>query len=265
MHTAYRFNRSRDTLLVLFALLSCAQFSSAQPEFNQTLEVKPFNKNLSKMLEQSYAPVVSALELMDQFNVDKKLDQAIARLRKDNRALPYLSQLYKKLDTLPANKYDDKGVNTGYTRWKIVNLMGLLDNRDAIKHLDAIAQTPLPNPELAGDVAYANEYRIRLRSLASLERLKAVEPLTRIYEKGGPLSRAAAVNLFEMGVKVDGVKRIDGEKVIGLGDPKNFNLKKQDKLKVKDSPRPIRDSEEKITPRPTSKEKFKQSSATGDQ
>jgi hypothetical protein len=262
-------NINVDKRLILFLLIACTQTSNAQTRVEKTvggnrtdtrvaIESERFNKDISKLVAKSYAPVVKALELMDEFNVETELEKTLARLRKDPQALPYLSTFYKELTKTSAKKHDDNGTNTGYTRWKIVYLMGVLDNQNAIDDLYSIVRDPIPDPELSGDVAYANEYRIRLRSLSSLERLKAVEPLQKIYAEGGPLSRAAAVNLFEMGIKVDGIKKIDGQKVIGLGDPKNFNIKEKDKLQAKDSPKSGQRDREKIIPNSKPRKKSKQ-------
>jgi hypothetical protein len=93
-------------------------------------------------------------------------------------------------------------------RWRAIYLLGALGMRDAVAQLSTIAETPLPRPE-GDEEAFGDEVRIHLRAIAGLENLGAVDELRRLYDRGGVLRNAMAASLFELGVNVGGVTRID--------------------------------------------------------
>ena len=102
-------------------------------------------------------------------------------------------------------------VRPGEMRWRAVHLLGSLGQRDAIPTLHRIARTPLPEPLAVSEQFYGDEYRIRLRAIAGLENLKAIDELKDIYEAGGVLRNPAAASLFELGINVGRVRRVDAK------------------------------------------------------
>lgn len=119
------------------------------------------------------------------------------------------------------------GARPGEMRWRAVHLMGSLGLPDAIPTLYEIARTPLPDPQ-ASEKRYADEVRIRLRAIAGLENLKAVDQLKDIYEMGGVLRNPAAASLFELGVNVGRVSRADAKAALAKepADSKDHNPNK---------------------------------------
>lgn len=116
------------------------------------------------------------------------------------------------------------GASPSEMRWRAVYLLGSLGMRDAVAGLTTIANTPLPRPEL-GEDAFTDEVRIRMRSIAGLENLGAVDALRDLYVRGGVLRNATAASLFELGVNVGGVTRIDARTALAEErmDPKIYN------------------------------------------
>jgi hypothetical protein len=102
--------------------------------------------------------------------------------------------------------------------------MGTLSIPDAIPTLFEIARRPLPDPR-AGENEYADEYRIRLRSIVGLEKLKAVDELKQLHELGGVLRNPTAASLFVLGVNVGRVSRVDVKKALAedTADYKDHN------------------------------------------
>jgi len=116
------------------------------------------------------------------------------------------------------------GVDPGDMRWRAVHLLGSLGIPDAIRSLFAIAKTPLPDPRRSEE-AYADEYRIRLRAIAGLEKLKAVPELKELHEIGGVLRNPAATSLFVLGTNVGGVSRVNVKTALAedTADSKDYN------------------------------------------
>ena len=221
----------------LFAMVTIVKSEAVQQSKNpeslglSNLTIADESKRKSRRIPIAlYPPAIDLLELMDEPNVEQEMEKSLAILAKDQKVLPYLTKLYEQLSDKSIEKDEDSGANTGYTRWKVVYLMGRLGNSKTTQQLSKIALSSLPDPEVVGEVSFAAEYRIRLRAIDGLERLKAREPLRRLYKQGGELSQAAAVSLFELGERVEGIKKIDGKRAFGLGDPKNYNIKRKDKL-----------------------------------
>jgi hypothetical protein len=109
-------------------------------------------------------------------------------------------------------------------RWRAVYLLGTLGMRDAVTSLAAIAEAPLPRPELDED-AFGDEVRIRLRAIAGLENLGAVDELRDLYSRGGVLRNSTAASLFVLGVNVGRVYRTDARTALAEEkvDPTDYN------------------------------------------
>jgi hypothetical protein len=120
------------------------------------------------------------------------------------------------------------GVRPGEMRWRAVHLLGSLGQREAIPTLHYIARTPLPEPLAVSEQRYADEYRIRLRAIAGLENLKAVDELKDVYEMGGVLRNPAAASLFELGVNLGRVRKVDAKTALekDTADPKDYHPNK---------------------------------------
>ncbi len=157
-------------------------------------------------------------QLMDLPDSERRLQESLKNLQQNPKTFEDLASLYKLLsDADPREKQ-----SLGEARWRALYVMGELRNRQAAGFLFDIASAPLPSPE-AGEVNYKTEYRLRARAVAGLEKLKDVELLKKIHGAGGVLGGLAAASLFELGQPPKGVTKVDGVKVLGLGDPKDFN------------------------------------------
>jgi hypothetical protein len=108
----------------------------------------------------------------------------------------------------------------GEMRWRATHLLGVLGFDDAKRLLYDVARREDPDPR-KDEVAYADDYRVRLRAVAGLEQLKAVEELRALHAGGGTLANATAAALFELGVNVGRVRRIDARTALAsdIADP----------------------------------------------
>jgi hypothetical protein len=109
-------------------------------------------------------------------------------------------------------------------RWRAAHLLGSLEMRDAVAWLYDIAKTPLPDPE-RGEESFGDEVRIRLRAVAGLEKLGAVDQLADLYAAGGVLRNSTAASLFVLGVNVGNVRRVDARTALAeeAVDPTDYN------------------------------------------
>jgi len=139
------------------------------------------------------------------------------------------------------------GARPGEMRWRAVEFLGNLGSPEAVPALYEIARATLPDPR-ADEHRFADEYRIRLRAIAGLEKLKAAAELRELHSRGGVLKNATATSLFVLGVNVGGVRMV--EAVAAL---------KEDKADSKDyhpskarAPQPLKPGSQKfkVTPRP---------------
>jgi hypothetical protein len=132
-------------------------------------------------------------------------------------------------------------------RWRAVHLLGSLNSPEATHFLYELARRPLPDPK-GGEIGYADEYRVCLRSIGGLEKLKAIEELKDLYELGGVLKNPTAMSLYELGVNVGGVKSVDARKALAedVADYKDYKegkgrppqLKKPGREKTQPTRRP---------------------------
>ncbi len=98
-------------------------------------------------------------------------------------------------------------------RWRALHLLGNSNSKEAIPFLYDVAKRPMPEPK-ASESEYADEYRMALRAIDGLSKLKAIDELKDLHEIGGVLSNPTAVALYENGVNVGGVKFIDANKAL---------------------------------------------------
>lgn len=184
---------------------------------SDTLNEGRFGK-LAEIL-RPYAYIDPHFRLMDGFGNEDKLRQSLSELRENPRTTNDLIALYKTLTKAASEE-------TGYfgeARWRTLYLLGELHQQDAAGLFMDIAMQPMPSGKWMDEVGYKAEYRLRARAVAGLEQLRDVERLKRLYAHGGMLSGLAAASLVELGSPPDGVHKIDGRKVFGLGDPKDYN------------------------------------------
>jgi hypothetical protein len=109
-------------------------------------------------------------------------------------------------------------------RWRAVHLLGDLGQAGSIRPIYEIAALALPTAK-DNEFGYADEYRIRLRAIVGLQKLKAVDELKRLHAQAGPLKNATATSLFELGLNVGGVSRTDVRTALAedQADPKDYN------------------------------------------
>ena len=170
------------------------------------------------------AKVDRHLLLMGEFDNDRELDASLRDLAASGpqavRAAVDTYEAWSRVERPDA----DAAAGPAEMRWRAVYLLGSLGLRDAVAQLSAIAGAPLPRPELDED-AFSDEVRIQMRAVAGLENLGAVDPLRDLYNRGGVLRNATAASLFELGVNVGGVSRIDARTALAEEkvDPKIYN------------------------------------------
>ena len=129
-------------------------------------------------------------------------------------------------------------------RWRAAHLLADLGNRDSIPVLFDIAKRQLPEGKSDENV-FRDEFRIQLRAVVGLEKLKAVDELKQLYEDGGLLKNAAAASLFMLGVNVGGVRRVEVTRALAedLADYKDYNPNKGR------APQPTKPGKDRINPR----------------
>jgi len=193
------------------------------------------------------AKVDRHLLLMGGFDNDAALDESLRDLvASGSRAVRAATDAYDAWSRAERPE-PTGGASPAEMRWRAVYLLGSLGLRDGAAELTAIANTPLPSPEI-GEDAFTDEVRIRMRSIAGLENLGAVDALRDLYVRGGVLRNAAAASLFELGVNVGGVTRIDARTALAEErmDPRIYNPNegRPAQLDLPGSPR------FRVTPRP---------------
>lgn len=193
------------------------------------------------------AKVDRHLLLMGEFGSDERLQSSLRDLIAEGPPIVRVVQDTYNHWSRPENYNPKAGVPPAEMRWRAVHLLGRLAFADARRFLYEIARKPLPDPR-KGEIKFADEYRVVLRAIGGLEALKATDELKALHELGGVLSNPTAVSLFELGVKVGDVSRVDVRKALAedTADYKDFNpgkgrapqLKKPGKYKTQPKRRP---------------------------
>jgi hypothetical protein len=169
-----------------------------------------------------FAYLDAQFQLMDEFGVEEKLEASLGALRKNPRAADDLVQLYKLLTDASA---EDHGY-FGEARWRTLHVLGDLRSERVTSVLFDIATQRMPGAGRVNERQYAIEYRLRARAIAGLEKLRQTDFLRRIYEEKGLFSGLAAASLYELGEPPRGITVVDGRKVLGPGDPKDYSPKR---------------------------------------
>jgi hypothetical protein len=173
---------------------------------------------LNRILSQ-FAYLDEHFQLMDEFGVEEKLKASMDALRKNPRAAEDLMRLYKLLTEASADDND----YLGEARWRALYVLGELRDKRVTDMLFDVATQDMPSGTRVSEQQYEVEYRLRARAIAGLEMLRQTELLRRIYEQKGLFSGLAAASLYELGEPPRGIVRVDGRKILGLGDPKDYN------------------------------------------
>ena len=182
-------------------------------------ELKPARGGRLNEILTRFAYLDAHFQLMDEFGVEAKLEASLEALRKHPGAVDDLIQLYIQLTEASAEDYGD----FGEARWRALHVLGELRDERAASRLFEVATQDMPSAARVTEKQYAVEYRIRARAIAGLERLRKTDLLRRIYEDKGLFRGLAAASLYELGQPPRGVAAIDGRKILGLGDPKDYN------------------------------------------
>ena len=188
------------------------------------------------------AKVDRYLMQMGEFNNDRALETSLKDIQAGGaplvRIVENTYQSWVKPDaTMKGN------ARPAEMRWRAIHLLGSLNSPEAIPFLYELAKQPLPDPR-CGETEYGDAYRITLRSIDGLQKLKATEELKDLNEIGGVLSNPTAVALYELGVNVGGVKAIDARKALAddVPDAKDYNQNKTRPAQLK------KPGDEKIQP-----------------
>jgi hypothetical protein len=161
-------------------------------------------------------------QLMDLPDAEDRLQRALKRLQGNPRTVGDATDLYKLLTDMSGKDNEFYGE----ARWRVLYLLGELGDPRVTSLFFDIASADMPNPERVGEVEYGVEFRLHARAIAGLEKLKAVELLVKLYEENELMRGLAAASLVELGRAPDGVTQVDGVKVLGYGDPTDYNAAK---------------------------------------
>lgn len=205
--------RTLTSILTLCLLIGCS--AHRPPE-----EVGPSVTSPAPVPDIPIATeVADHFDLMDRSGSDAALDASLTTLRARAGIVDEVEGLYEALTQSDlASQEDLPGL--GYARWKAVSLLGSLGDSAAIEPLSRIARMALPSPERVSEERFATEYRIRLRAIAGLEALKAVDRLEGFLGDSGLLRGAVAASLYELGRPPQGVVEIDKNDELTIKPPK---------------------------------------------
>jgi hypothetical protein len=152
------------------------------------------------------------LALMGEFNNDRAVEASLRKLV--SLGQPAVRATADAYDDWRRAEYTPSPLPTptrpGEMRWRATMLLGVLGVDDARRPLYDIARHEDLDPR-HGEQAYADDHRVKLRAIAGLVQLKAVEELKQLHERGGTLSNATAAALFELGINVGNVRLVDAK------------------------------------------------------
>lgn len=159
------------------------------------------------------AMVNRLLLLMGEFGNDNAFAAALRELAAVGPdVVPVVMEVYSSWSA-SAPPDTTQSARPAEMRWRAVHLLGSLGLAAGIDRLDAIARVELPDPRV-GEDAFGDEYRIRLRAVAGLEKLGATDKLLAIHALGNLLRTPAAVSLYELGIDVGGLQRVDARRAL---------------------------------------------------
>ncbi|MFY9622230.1 MAG: hypothetical protein WAM70_13465 [Pyrinomonadaceae bacterium] len=156
------------------------------------------------------------LMLMGEFGNDEALDASLKDLRAAGPELVGIVQDTYRSWTQSAGNLTGNA-RPAEMRWRAVHLLGSLNSKEAAPFLYELAKKPLPNPK-SGEIPFIDEYKLRLRAIGGLEKLKATAELKDLHERGGVLRNPTAASLYEIGVNVGGVSKVAVKKALAGED-----------------------------------------------
>lgn len=157
--------------------------------------------------------------LLDEPTSEKRQQELLEKLRAQPKTVGRTIELYRVLSKAALSENN----NFGEARWRALYLLGELRSVEAVGFLTDIALLPLPKAGPRTERLYRIEYRLRARAIDGLEKAGAADSLARIYKSGELVSGMAAAALFELGRPPEGIVALDPKRVIGQGDPKDYN------------------------------------------
>jgi hypothetical protein len=191
-------------LIALTALAMIAFGATAGPRSANTSNQLQ-TRNCDQLCLQT--KVNKHLMLMGEFGSDEALEASLKDLRAAGQPLVHIVQeSYRNWSVSPGMM--EGNARPAEMRWRAIHLLGSLDSKEAIPFLYELAKKPLPDPK-AGEILLDDEYRLRLRAIGGLEKLKATTELKTLYDLGGVLRNPTAASLYELGINVGGVSKVD--------------------------------------------------------
>jgi hypothetical protein len=196
----------KRAFIAAIALLLCVDATAAilRPQKPPAAdEATPPERDCDKACA-ARAQVDRHLLLMGEFDNDRAQQKSLRELAAlGPLAVRAVQEAYDDWSraTKPTSDVDAR---PGEMRWRAVYLLGELGVADARRNLYEIAR----HGDVAarhGEQAYADDARIKVRAVAGLQQLKAIDELKALHELGGPLSNSTAAALFELGYNVGGV------------------------------------------------------------
>ena len=210
-------------ILLLFIAMAAAAYAATARLSAVTSDAQTPGAQCGRACLQ--AKVDRHLALMGEFGNDNALSSSFRGLTTDGPALVSVVQDTYNQWSRPENYNPKAGVRPGEMRWRALYLLGELRQADARPFLYETARTPIPDCK-KDEMKYADEYRVRLRAIAGLENLKAIEELKELHEMGGVLKNPTAASLFVLGVKVNNdVSLVEARKALAddVADYKDHN------------------------------------------
>ncbi|WP_438019415.1 hypothetical protein WMF18_10220 [Sorangium sp. So ce315] len=205
--------RTRSSISLVFLALLAGCAAPAEPDPAEDTGVE--SQSLECDRECIRAMVNKHLSLMGELGDERTYEASLRELRAIGpEVVPAAVAAYRTW-SLSAPPDPAEPARPGEMRWRAVHLLGTLGFREAIRSLDAIAASALPEPGPDTDEKlFADEFRVRLRAIAGLENLGAVAELRAIHARGDLLRTPAAASLHALGIDVGGVRFVDMKKAL---------------------------------------------------
>ncbi|KYF50319.1 hypothetical protein BE08_42160 [Sorangium cellulosum] len=198
---------SASISLVFLALLAgCAAPAEPDPAEDTAEE----SQSLECDRECMEAMVNKHLAIMGELGDEAAYERSLRELRAIGPEVVRAAVSAYRTWSLSAPPDPEEPARPGEMRWRATHLLGALGFREAIASLDAIAGSPLPEPGPDTDEQlFGDEFRVRLRAIAGLEKLGAAAELRAIYARGDLLRKPAAASLHALGIDIGDIRFVD--------------------------------------------------------